>query len=195
MAAGLEAAFSEGSGYEASCDLPHGPDEVDNDGEGDTGEIRRLLTAGLILGLLTGLCVGIAAVLLLVFGQSITHVSVLAAILLLLKAASYWLQRYDLLATDNGFFTGAGYTDVHARLPALYLSAGQRRRLSLARLRATARPIWLLDEPGSALDSAGQAMLGAIMRTHLAGGGLILAAIHGPIALEQAQELRLGGTP
>ena len=80
-----------------------------------------------------------------------------------------------------------------ARLPAAYLSAGQRRRLSLARLVAVARPIWLLDEPGSALDAAAQAMLAELMRAHLAGGGLILAATHGPIGLEGVKELRLGG--
>jgi heme exporter protein A len=84
--------------------------------------------------------------------------------------------------------------DALAHLPALYLSAGQRRRLSLARLLATARPIWLLDEPNSALDAAGQAMLAEIMRTHLAGGGLILAAIHGRLEFAAAQELRLGST-
>ena len=80
-----------------------------------------------------------------------------------------------------------------ARLPAAYLSAGQRRRLSLARLVAVARPIWLLDEPTSALDAAAQAMLAELMRAHLAGGGLILAATHGPIGLEGVKELRLGG--
>ena len=80
-----------------------------------------------------------------------------------------------------------------AHLPAIYLSAGQRRRLSLARLLAVERPIWLLDEPTSALDAAAQAMLADLMRAHLAGGGLILAATHGPIGLEGAKELRLGG--
>ncbi|MGA7489477.1 MAG: heme ABC exporter ATP-binding protein CcmA [Xanthobacteraceae bacterium] len=81
-----------------------------------------------------------------------------------------------------------------ARLPATYLSAGQRRRLSLARLIAIERPIWLLDEPSSALDASGQAMLAGLMQRHLAGGGLILAATHAPVGLEQAMELRLGGT-
>jgi heme exporter protein A len=80
-----------------------------------------------------------------------------------------------------------------ARLPATYLSAGQRRRLSLARLVAVERPIWLLDEPTSALDAAAQAMLANLMRAHLAGGGLILAATHGPIGLDGVMELRLGG--
>jgi heme exporter protein A len=80
-----------------------------------------------------------------------------------------------------------------AHLPATYLSAGQRRRLSLARLVAVKRPIWLLDEPTSALDAAAQAMLADLMRAHLAGSGLILAATHGPIGLDVMKELRLGG--
>jgi len=80
-----------------------------------------------------------------------------------------------------------------AGLPAAYLSAGQRRRLSIARLIAVKRPIWLLDEPTAALDVAAQAMLADLMRAHLAGGGLIVAAVHGAIGLEQAAELRLGG--
>ena len=79
-----------------------------------------------------------------------------------------------------------------ADLPAAYLSAGQRRRLSLARLIAAPRPIWLLDEPTSALDAAAQAVLADLMRAHLATGGLILAATHGPIGLDEAKELRLG---
>lgn len=79
-----------------------------------------------------------------------------------------------------------------AQLPAAFLSAGQRRRLSLARLAAVKRPIWLLDEPASALDAAGQARLTDLMRAHLAHGGLILAAAHGPIGLQGTRELRLG---
>jgi heme exporter protein A len=83
--------------------------------------------------------------------------------------------------------------DALADLPALYLSAGQRRRLSLARLVAVPRPIWLLDEPTSALDVAAQGMLADLMRAQLRGGGLILAATHGPLGLEGAEELTLGG--
>jgi heme exporter protein A len=81
-----------------------------------------------------------------------------------------------------------------ADLPAAYLSAGQRRRLSLARLVAAPRPIWLLDEPTAALDREGQDMLAGLMRSQLSGGGLIVAAAHGPIGLERAKELRLGAT-
>jgi heme exporter protein A len=82
--------------------------------------------------------------------------------------------------------------DALADLPAGYLSAGQRRRLSLARLLAVQRPIWLLDEPTAALDVAGEARLGEFMHTHLAGGGIIVAATHAPLRLEPMQELKLG---
>ncbi|MGA8969140.1 MAG: heme ABC exporter ATP-binding protein CcmA [Pseudolabrys sp.] len=76
-------------------------------------------------------------------------------------------------------------------LPAAYLSAGQRRRLSIARLVSVQRPIWLLDEPTSALDSPSQKRLAELMQGHLAGGGMIVAAAHGPIGLERARELKL----
>jgi len=79
-----------------------------------------------------------------------------------------------------------------AELPAAYLSAGQRRRLSIARLLAVKRPIWLLDEPTSALDREAQDTLAQLMREHLAGGGIIAAATHGPIGLDRARELHLG---
>jgi heme exporter protein A len=79
-----------------------------------------------------------------------------------------------------------------AGLPAAYLSAGQRRRLSIARLVAVKRPVWLLDEPTSALDVSSQKRLAELMREHLAGGGMIVAAAHGSIGLERARELMLG---
>ena len=83
--------------------------------------------------------------------------------------------------------------DHTAHLPAAYLSAGQRRRLSLARLVSVQRPVWLLDEPTAALDAAGQGLLASLMGEHLGRGGLIIAATHGPLGLE-AKELRIGNT-
>ena len=76
--------------------------------------------------------------------------------------------------------------------PARLLSAGQRRRVALARLVVAQRPLWLLDEPTTALDVAAQAGLAAIMRIHLKDGGILIAAVHGSLGLDDAQELRLG---
>ena len=94
-------------------------------------------------------------------------------------------------AADTKALAAVGLDEL-VHLPAGYLSAGQRRRLSLARLLAVPRPIWLLDEPTAALDTAAQGMLAGLMRAHLADGGLILAATHGPLGLDKANELRLG---
>ncbi len=82
--------------------------------------------------------------------------------------------------------------DTLAALPAAYLSAGQKRRLSLARLVAIPRPIWLLDEPSSALDASAQAMLLSLMREHLRTGGMIIAATHSDIGIDNIRELRIG---
>jgi heme exporter protein A len=78
--------------------------------------------------------------------------------------------------------------------PARLLSAGQRRRVALARLLVADRPLWLLDEPTTALDAGAQVALATVMQTHLKGGGILIAAVHAPIGLEGAQELRLGVT-
>lgn len=78
-----------------------------------------------------------------------------------------------------------------ADLPAAYLSAGQKRRAALARLVAIKRPIWLLDEPLTALDTASQATVTALMAAHLREGGIIIAATHAPLAIK-ASELALG---
>lgn len=71
-----------------------------------------------------------------------------------------------------------------AKLDAAYLSAGQQRRLALARLLVSARPVWLLDEPTSALDTEGQKLLAGLIGDHLAAGGIAVIASHDTIALE-----------
>ena len=73
-----------------------------------------------------------------------------------------------------------------------YLSAGQRRRAALARLLVAQRPVWLLDEPSSALDTVSQARLDAMMAAHRQNGGIIVAATHLPLGLDGAKILRLG---
>lgn len=61
------------------------------------------------------------------------------------------------------------------------LSAGQKRRLGLARLAVSTAPVWLLDEPTMSLDQDSTALLGAVVARHLAGGGYALIATHVPI--------------
>ena len=78
--------------------------------------------------------------------------------------------------------------------PARLLSAGQRRRAALARLLIAKRPLWLLDEPTTALDGAAQSALAAVMRAHLKEGGILVAASHTPLELDGARELKLGAT-
>ena len=80
-------------------------------------------------------------------------------------------------------------------IPAAYLSAGQKRRLGLARLLLAERPIWLLDEPTVSLDGAAQKVLARAVDTHIAQGGLVIAATHVPLAFARSRELHLGQAP
>jgi heme exporter protein A len=70
-----------------------------------------------------------------------------------------------------------------ADLPAQYLSAGQRRRLGLARLILAGRPLWLLDEPLAALDRAGKSLAAELIAHHCASGGMVVAATHDAIGV------------
>jgi len=83
--------------------------------------------------------------------------------------------------------------DAVADWPCRWLSAGQRRRLALARLLAAPAPLWLLDEPTSALDDDSQARLGQMIAAHRAAGGRVLLATHAAIALDGAAILALDG--
>lgn len=72
---------------------------------------------------------------------------------------------------------------------ARFLSAGQKRRLSLTRLVLNQAPLWLLDEPSSALDAAGQKLLMAQIAKHRATGGIVIAASHDALDIDDAQRL------
>ena len=79
-----------------------------------------------------------------------------------------------------------------ADVPGRYLSAGQKRRLALARVLATPAPLWLLDEPTVTLDADAAARVDAMIAAHRAGGGMAIVATHGEIALDGARRLDLG---
>jgi heme exporter protein A len=110
------------------------------------------------------------------------------------------LQR----ALDSGLQPGDGWSEIdellercglqsRTSLSFARLSAGQRHRLSLARLAGSKRRLWLLDEPTTALDGAGQELFGQLLSEHLTRGGCAVIATHLPIACDQvAVELDLG---
>ncbi len=79
-----------------------------------------------------------------------------------------------------------------ADFPARHLSAGQRHRLALARVIAAPAPLWLLDEPGNALDETSLNALSKMIAAHRAEGGMVVVASHGAAFVENAQTLDLG---
>lgn len=76
-------------------------------------------------------------------------------------------------------------------LPFGILSQGQRRRIALAKLFIAHRPVWLLDEPTAALDKASTHNFAGLMNEYLKKGGLVIAATHDPLGLDQAQILEM----
>jgi heme exporter protein A len=127
------------------------------------------------------------------------HAEALKPVLTLRETLQFWAVLYrancrDEIAGENteGAATMVGL-DHALDLPIRVLSAGQRRRATLARLLIAPRPLWLLDEPTAALDRDGEVLLASIMRTHLAADGLIIAATHAPLPVAADVALDLGG--
>jgi heme exporter protein A len=120
------------------------------------------------------------------------HRDALKPAMSVMENLAFWQDFLGGKTFDAATSLAAVGLDHAIHLPAAYLSAGQRRRLSIARLLVVWRPVWLLDEPTSALDTAGQSMFAAVMGDHLSHGGLIIAATHAPLGIA-ARELRIGG--
>jgi heme exporter protein A len=122
----------------------------------------------------------------------IGHLNGVKASLTVAENAAFWGRflgrRLDGLDAALEAFGLAGLRDI----PAAYLSAGQQRRLGLARVLLAHRPIWLLDEPTVSLDLAAVEALTRVAGEHLAAGGLVIAATHGPLGFSGARELHLG---
>lgn len=122
----------------------------------------------------------------------IGHLNGVRATLTVAENARFWAQylggREERIPPALERFGLASLTGI----PAGYLSAGQRRRLALARLLLVPRPLWLLDEPSSSLDARSTAVLAGVLDEHIAGGGILLAATHLALGLARSRELRLG---
>ena len=95
-------------------------------------------------------------------------------------------RLYESAADVNAALGAAGLARC-ASLPCQYLSAGQKKRLALARLGLMGRRLWLLDEPLAALDADGKKFAGDLLSAHCAGGGIALIATHEPLALASAR--------
>lgn len=104
---------------------------------------------------------------------------------------TFWADFLGGEVTDPATCIAAVGLSHAAALPAGFLSAGQRRRLSIARLLAVHRPIWLLDEPTAALDASSQRMFAGLLTNHLNNSGMIIAATHAPLGIA-ARELAIG---
>lgn len=76
-------------------------------------------------------------------------------------------------------------------VPGAQLSAGQRKRTALGRTQLQIRPLWLLDEPFTALDQAGSDLLARLIAQHRASGGAVVAAVHGAVQIPDAREMQL----
>lgn len=101
-----------------------------------------------------------------------------------------WARAWGSAVKTDSALARLGLTrpaDVAGR----YLSAGQRRRTALARLLLEDRPVWLLDEPYTALDADGRALVDALIAEHRAKGGAIIAAIHGEAGFSASRDLAL----
>ncbi|HXN10595.1 MAG TPA: cytochrome c biogenesis heme-transporting ATPase CcmA [Steroidobacteraceae bacterium] len=99
---------------------------------------------------------------------------------------SVGLQR-EVAAADIAAALARTGVGEHAAAPVRRLSAGQRRRVALARLVLREATLWILDEPGSNLDEGGQGLLGMLLDAHLRAGGTAVVATHQPLPLSAAQ--------
>lgn len=109
----------------------------------------------------------------------------------------FWKSFFSDFEGGSGISTGEAAEAVGlagiAHLPFGYLSAGQQRRMAFAKLLVSYRPVWILDEPTAALDVSAEGVFTDLIKAHLAAGGMVLAATHQPLGLEDARELRMTG--
>jgi len=127
------------------------------------------------------------------------HLDPLKAVLSIAENLDFWWRLHGRRGTVDAALARFGLDDL-AAIPARYLSAGQRRRVNLARLFVAPAPLWLLDEPTTGLDAASIAALVDAIAEHRGGGGAVMVATHIDIDLPGHRTLALdavaaGGAP
>ena len=120
----------------------------------------------------------------------LTEAAALDPELSLATALRFWARIDERADAVGQALEAVGLADL-AQVPVRLLSTGQRRRAALARVVASAAPVWLLDEPANGLDAASVRTLEALIAQHRADGGIALIATHLPIALPEAQQIGL----
>lgn len=120
------------------------------------------------------------------------HLDAVKPVLSVRENVGFWadLRPGGAAAAVDGALAAFGVGHL-AAVPGRFLSAGQRRRVNLARILAAPAPLWLLDEPTTALDRAAVAALEAAIARHRQGGGMVVAATHTPLSLGAARTLDL----
>jgi heme exporter protein A len=119
------------------------------------------------------------------------HLDAIKPALTVRETLRFWAGLHGVAAPALDAALDAFALDGIADWPCRWLSAGQRRRLALARLIATRAPLWLLDEPTAMLDSGSEDRLAAAIKVHRTAGGQVVIATHQPLALAEAVVLRL----
>jgi heme exporter protein A len=118
------------------------------------------------------------------------HLDAVKSVLTVSENIAFWAElrggHVDVEAAMETF--GIGFL---SDVPGRFLSAGQKRRVNLARIAAAPAPLWLLDEPTTALDSGAIAALESAIKTHRASGGMVVASTHADIGLDDATTLNL----
>jgi heme exporter protein A len=120
------------------------------------------------------------------------HLDAIKPALKVRETLVFWAGARGMPAAQTDAALAAFALEALADWPCRWLSAGQRRRLALARLVASPAPVWILDEPAAALDSDGEGRLATLIAAHRAAGGRTVVATHQPLAIDAAETLAIG---
>ncbi len=127
------------------------------------------------------------------FAGFLGHQDAVKSQMTVMEQLSFFARLYGRPAAVTEALAAVGLARL-ADVPGQYLSAGQRKRLALARLKLSGRPLWLMDEPLAALDSAGKTIAAELIAAHCAAGGIAVAATHEPLGIKCATLVLGNGT-